>query len=488
MVFLARHYLVTPQRLLKKKCTPCHGFLLLSFLLFFLSLSSPFCAKKGPTLNIGFGGAFFNIVSPCCLQYILRDNFENYQKGKLSRSFKELMGESTFNTDGLKWKFHRKITVALLHRQTVEYAAIILGKKLNQLEQIIRDKDDTIFDFQKIMYSLTMDVFVKIGFGIELNGLGNPKYAPFIEALDELNVHIHERFNDLFWEFKQRFGIGTREKRVKKLTKVIDQFADEIIDAVVKANQNETFDNNNNNNSNNNSCESGRRSNIVSQYIASCQQQNLPYPTNRELRDIVIGFVFAGRDSTSVAMTWTLYELTKHPNVVFKIRQEFKEMSPGGQQERLTYTMIQNMSYLHAVVLESLRLHPSAPESYRFAIKDDILPDGTFIPSGSLVMYSINTINHSTKVWGRDDDDDPETFQPERFLNKKEPSPFDFPTFNGGPRTCPGKSLALMEIKMCIAFLIQRFDFDNVHNHDGSYHWTTVMAMKGGFHVRAKPL
>ena len=314
-----------------------------------------------------------------------------------------------------------------------------------------------------------MDVFVKIGFGIDLNGLGTNRYAPFIEALDELSLHIHERFNDLLWEMKQKFAIGKREQRVKKLTTVIDDFADEIIEAVK---------NTQNSHNNADASKSTGGDNIVSRYLASCRDQNLPNPTNRELRDLVIGFVFAGRDTTSVALTWTLYELLKNPSATSKIRQEVKEISKGLP---LTYEMIQNMPFLHATIMESLRLHPSAPESFRFAVNDDVLPDGTIIPADSLIMYSINTINHCENVW-----DDPASFKPERFYGKKEPSPFAFATFNAGPRVCPGRNLALVEIKLSIAFLLSRFEFEDVYGHDGSYVWTTVMAMKGGFQVRAK--
>ncbi|KAL7557026.1 hypothetical protein ACA910_014239 [Epithemia clementina (nom. ined.)] len=447
-----------------------------------LSRQYNFQTWGGPTLNIGFGGAFFNIVSPRCLEYILRDNFDNYVKGKLSRSFKELLGETTFNSDGSKWKFHRKITVGLLNRQTVEQGALILCEKLHQLDRIIREEmNGKIFDFQKMAYSLIMDGFVKIGFGIDLNGLGNNKYLPFVEALDELNIHIHHRFNDLLWEIKQRYGIGKREKRVKELTQVIDNFADEIIEAVKQQHRSSSHDvNDDENDESTKNGSSGSGSNIVSRYIDSCRRQKSSSPTNRELRDIVISFIFAGRDTTSVAITWALYELTKNPTVVSKLREELRDI---GKAQLLPYDLIQNMPYLHAVVLESLRLHPPAPESFRFSIKDDVLPDGTRIPAGSLVMFSINTINHSNKVW-----DDPETYRPERFLGHKEPSPFAFASFNAGPRTCPGKSLALMEIKLCLAFLLPRFTFENAKDHDGSYLWTTVMAMKGGFHVRATPI
>jgi len=425
-----------------------------------LSRNWKFQTWGGPTINLGFGGAFFNVVSPKCLEYILRENFENYEKGKLSRSFQELMGQDfAFTTDGDLWKFHRKITVALLNRKTVQHGVSVLHDKLLAVEKLIDDEAGGIFDFQKMAYELIMETFVKIGFGLDLNGMGNKNNSSFAQALDELQSLIHQRFDDFFWEIKQRFAIGKREQRIKVLTKVIDKFAEEIIQAVKDQ---EKMD----------------RPDMVSRYLEYCKSQKQPTPTGRQLRNFVIGFVFAGRDSTSAALTWALYETTKHPHVAARIRQEVNTVS---HDRSLTLEMIQSMPYLHATIMESLRLHPSAPENFRFAIKDDILPDGTKIPARSLVMYSINTINHNDNVW-----EDPELFRPERFFGEKEPSPFSFATFNGGPRTCPGKSLALMELKMSLAFLLRRYDFEDATGHDGDYQWTTVMSMRGGFAVRAK--
>jgi fatty acid omega-hydroxylase len=95
-------------------------------------------------------------------------------------------------------------------------------------------------------------------------------------------------------------------------------------------------------------------------------------------------------------------------------------------------------------------------------------------------MYSPYSINHSDKVWGTDAD----KFDPYRWLGQGEPSPYRFPTFNAGPRTCPGKLLALMELKLSLAFLVSKFDFEDRDGHNGDYRWTLVMAMKDGFPVQ----
>mmetsp|Transcript_18216 Transcript_18216/g.39757 ORF Transcript_18216/g.39757 Transcript_18216/m.39757 type:complete len:135 (-) Transcript_18216:1526-1930(-) len=115
------------------------------------------------------------------------------------------------------------------------------------------------------------------------------------------------------------------------------------------------------------------------------------------------------------------------------------------------------------------------PSYYR----DDVLPDGTFVPAGSAVAWMPLSMGRSEEVWG----EDALEFKPERFIGVKEPSLYKYPVFNAGPRTCLGKPLALMTMKMTLAYLLPKFDFKDSLGHSGAYRWTLVRSMKGGFVV-----
>jgi hypothetical protein len=135
-----------------------------------LSRRFDFQTWGGPTINLGgFGGAFFNVVSPACLQYILRDNFENYVKGeRLTKSFRELFGKVAFTTDGEAWKFHRNIVVVTLNRDTVRYGADVLLEKLEQIEGLLDKKSDAeeIFDFQDLSYRMILESLSRLALAL----------------------------------------------------------------------------------------------------------------------------------------------------------------------------------------------------------------------------------------------------------------------------------------------------------------------------------
>jgi fatty acid omega-hydroxylase len=220
-------------------------------------------------------------------------------------------------------------------------------------------------------------------------------------------------------------------------------------------------------------------------------------PSSKELRDIVMNFLIAGRDTTACALSWTMYELARHPEVRAKVIAECNNVcappdEAGGTRSRTfsdadySYDKIGELRYTHAVAMEVLRLHPSVPVEVKFAIKKDTLPDGTPIHPGGTCIYSPYAMGRSKKLWG----DDAEMFKPERMMDEDgknvEPGQFKYTTFNAGPRLCLGKGLALMEIKLALAILLQRFDFEIDNNHQGGYESTLVLPMKPGLVMKVK--
>ena len=119
-------------------------------------------------------------------------------------------------------------------------------------------------------------------------------------------------------------------------------------------------------------------------------------------------FFFAGQDTSSTTLSWIFYYLAKYPDVQEKLRAEVKETMKEGAVSWETYD---SMKYLAAVVKETLRLRTPAAVYRRQAIKDDNIL-GYNVPSGSLIIISLYALHRKPEYWT-----DPETFNPERFLD-----------------------------------------------------------------------
>ncbi|KAF2535485.1 hypothetical protein F2Q68_00019886 [Brassica cretica] len=181
------------------------------------------------------------------------------------------------------------------------------------------------------------------------------------------------------------------------------------------------------------------------------------------------------RDTTSSALTWFFWLLSKHPQVMTKIRQEINT--------NFDPTDLKKLVYLHAALLESMRLYPPVPFNHKSPSKSDVLPSGHRVEAESKIVICIYALGRMRSVWGEDASE----FKPERWISengglKREPSS-KYLVFNAGPRTCLGKHLALLQMKMVAMEIIQKYDFKVVEGQKIEPVPSIILRMKHGLKV-----
>ncbi len=173
--------------------------------------------------------------------------------------------------------------------------------------------------------------------------------------------------------------------------------------------------------------------------------------STKQLRDEILTIFSAGHETTAAALTWSLYCLIKHPEQLVILKQELAKVLEGRvpcseDLEKLPYTL--------AIIKESLRLYPTIPSCPRVA-KEDTKLAGFDIPQGSRILVSIYNIHHHRKFWS-----EPNKFQPERFLDKKNFPKRAYIPFGLGQRHCLGKHLAMLESQLLLALVAQNVEFE----------------------------
>jgi cytochrome P450 len=438
------------------------------------------------------GGAAVFLTTPRAVKYVLKENFANYVKGtRVQQCLSELVGNGIFAADGAAWTLHRKVASHMFSMRLLKESTRVAAWQTSRMIAHLRTRGGSAFDLQDFFFRLTMDIFTFIAFGEDLDSFSTAEPHPFGRAFDDVQRCCERRMYNPMWLLAKVFQISSEERTITRGAKVLDDFAATVI--------------------------SGRRRqsgelgpDLLSRFIADADKKVADSSdearlgaSDRELRDIVMNFIIAGRDTTACALSWMFYELASQPDVQRRVREEFDEAfddvlsagngGGGGDDdaklgERIeaawSYERVSKLKYTHAVALEVLRLHPSVPKDIKFAVNDDTLPDGTRIPAGASVLYAPYAMGRDPALW-----EAPLEFRPERFLadGGKEERHYDmyvYPAFNAGPRLCLGKPLALMEIKLVTAMLLHSFDFSLAEPHDGSYSSTIVMPMKGGLKVR----
>uniref|UniRef100_A0A2P2JM78 Cytochrome P450 704C1 n=1 Tax=Rhizophora mucronata TaxID=61149 RepID=A0A2P2JM78_RHIMU len=211
------------------------------------------------------------------------------------------------------------------------------------------------------------------------------------------------------------------------------------------------------------------------------------------LRDIVLNFVIAGKDTTAVTLSWFIYMLCKHPAVQEKVAIEVREATT---MDRITTfeecaasvseEALEKMNYLHAAITESLRLYPAVPVDAKSCLSDDTWPDGYSVRKGDLVAYQPYSMGRMKFIWG----DDAREYKPERWLDEdgvfQPESPFKFTAFQAGPRICLGKEFAYRQMKIFSSVLLGSFIFKLTDENKAVNYRTMInLHIDEGLHVRA---
>ena len=176
------------------------------------------------------------------------------------------------------------------------------------------------------------------------------------------------------------------------------------------------------------------------------------------IRDQLLTMLIAGHDTSTALLAWALYLLTSHPSVMEQVRQEVQQALGTNPP---TIDNISQLTYLGQVIDETLRLYPPIHLGSRQVV-DDIEFNGFLLPAGIRLMYSIYLTHHDPKYW-----EEPDSFSPARFIpeNKRKILPYTYLPFGGGARNCIGTAFALVEAKVILARIIQRYDLQFTGHH-----------------------
>ncbi|RLM93697.1 cytochrome P450 72A13-like [Panicum miliaceum] len=167
-------------------------------------------------------------------------------------------------------------------------------------------------------------------------------------------------------------------------------------------------------------------------------------------------FYFARMETTSVLLTWTLVVLSMHPEWQHRAREEV--LTVFGRDDRPNFDGLSRLKTVTMILYEVLRLYPPAVSLNRRTFKDMTIGGVTY-PAGVILELPIIVVHHNPDVWGKD----AREFRPERFAEgiskaTKDEQPAFFP-FGWGPRICIGQNFALLEAKMALSMILQRFEF-----------------------------
>lgn len=183
------------------------------------------------------------------------------------------------------------------------------------------------------------------------------------------------------------------------------------------------------------------------------------------------GVIFAaGHETSTNALLWTLFLLAEHPRIANDLVDELTGLLKGDPP---TVEQLGKLPLLDAVVKESMRVLPPVPMHPRLVAEDHEL-GGHFLPAHTEMFLSIFHMHHDPAVFPQ-----PRRFDPSRWSTIK-PTVYEYNPFSAGPRMCIGAAFAIMEIKIALAMLLQRFRVEMPENARLDQRVAITMAPKNG--------
>ncbi|KAL3833481.1 hypothetical protein ACJIZ3_008217 [Penstemon smallii] len=438
----------------------------------------PFLARKQGLVTV--------TCDPKNLEHILKLRFDNYPKGPTWQAvFHDLLGQGIFNSDGDTWLFQRKTAALEFTTRTLRQAMArwVSRAITNRFCPILESAqlEGKSLDLQDLLLRLTFDNICGLAFGKDPQTLSlHLPENSFSNAFDRATEATLQRFilPEFIWKFKKWVRLGM-EASLSHSLKHVDEYMTNVI--------------------NTRKLELASRQNggsLHDDLLSRFMKKNESY-SDEFLQHVVLNFILAGRDTSSVALSWFFWSIILNPWVEEKILIEICSILSETRGDDdiskwldtpLVFEELDRLIYLKAALSETLRLYPSVPEDSKHVIADDLLPDGTFVPGGSNITYSIYSTGRMKFIWG----DDALEFKPERWLSEdgkkfEAKDQFQFVAFNAGPRICLGKDLAYLQMKSIAASVLLRHGLTLAEGHKVEQKMSLTLFMKDGLKVNVHP-
>lgn len=400
--------------------------------------------EYGPVyrISVPFKPPAVFLADPRDVSHVLHKNFDNYIKGPdLQAVFTDLAGKGIFNVNGDEWYSQRKTALKIFKVRTMRSYYDTISAHCHTLVGVLTRaaQSGKVIDFQQLMYCFTFDTICKIAFGYDAKTMESEEAGTgsrFQNSFNAAQSMVENRSRSVTFMLTRHMSAADRQH----LDFLNSTCADIIAQRRHKIESGEQFD----------------AEDLLSQYMMTHDFDD------QYLRDMILNFMLAGRDTTATTLAWMVYQLATHPAIERQLLDEFLAFDLDKQFPDFELLKRGDLKFNRYVQDETLRLYSPVPYDPKFCLKDDQLPSGATIKAGTTVVWSAYLTGRLPQFWGTEDTEtfDPNRWRPEN-VAKIHPSllPFDFP-FQLGPRACLGIQLARLEMAAVMATILPRFSFE----------------------------
>jgi len=391
----------------------------------------------------------FVLSHPRDIEEVLLTSHSNFVKSVFLRESKALFGDGLLTSDGPTWVRQRRMLQPSFHHDRVAAYGQMMVEHAERMLDTWQDGETR--DLLPDMIRLTLEIITKVLFGDDITTQTD-------RISDALRVFF-EQFDDRFGLYLIPEWLPTPANlRYRRAIARLDGILEEIIN-FRRASQRDTGD-------------------ILSALLRARYDDGSAI-SKQQLRDEMMTLLLTGHETTGLAMTWTWYLLSQHPEIEARL---YEEVTSVLGDRAPTHQDMPQMPLVDAVMKESLRLYPPAYGIVRQAVKDCEL-GGYRVPAGASLAIFPWTVHRDPRFFDR-----PEEFIPDRWadgLAKRLPRCAYFP-FSVGPRVCIGNAFATIETALLLAVMVRRFQFTLAPGQNITLNPTLTLRPRPGIKVILK--
>ena len=376
---------------------------------------------------------FYVVNHPDLIRPVLSRSHEHFSKRTIDyRVMSEVMGNGLVTSDGPLWARQRKLMQPVFsHRNVAGFDATI-----NELTSSLMSRWDTrtggeIVWLDREMAALTFRITGATLFGADIERHA----AEVAEILEIINLRPQELR-----------GLLTRVSWIptphnlkwKRALKRLDRIVHDMIAARRHA--------------------GSGSDDILDRLLEARDEETGEGIDEKQIRDEVVTLMLAGHETSTHALTWSLYLLATHPEVESWLAEHLAAHLNGAPA---TAADLPHLPYLKQVVQEAMRIYPPVWAVARRAEREVIF-DEHVLPANAYVTVVPWALHRHPEFWPDPDRFDPDRFEPDRAGLRQS---YCYLPFGAGPRTCIGAGMAMLEIQLVLARIVQRFKLRVVPDH-----------------------
>ncbi len=413
----------------------------------------PELAVKQPMVSGKTGVRWHMVMDPTALRRILLEKVEEYPKSVVTKNLlRPAIGESLFVAEGAHWRWQRRAAAPAFSARNIGALAPVMTAAAEASADRIATAGPRAVNVYDEMVRATFEVLSDV----TLSGERHFDRAAMHRAIDNY-IDVAGRVS--LFDIAGMPGWVPRPGRVfsGNALKKMKSVADEAIGQRRQAKQ---------------------PPDLLDLLIAGTDPETQRQMRGPEIRDNLLTFIVAGHETTALTLSWALYLLAFAPEQQERAAEEARTQLGD---RAATADDVASMPFIRAVVDEALRLYPPAGIISRTAQQADTLC-GREVWPGDTVMVPIYALHRNRLLW-----ENPDAFDPDRFMGGAPVDRYAYLPFGDGPRICIGAGFALQEAVIILATLLARFRFEPLAGKTPKQVLIITTLPEGGVWLTAHP-